>query len=357
MKSLKLYGKQDLRFEEAEKPTLDDSNEVIIRVRAVGICGSDTSRYAKLGPYVEGMIFGHELSGEIVEVGENVTYLQPGDRIAGVPTLVCKDLEGVEECYFCKKAEYARCENLSVIGAKRPGGFAQYVKLPAENCVPIPKNVDYESASMVEPISVVLHGFYKSSTKVGDTVVIVGCGNMGLIAVQIAEIQGASKIIAVDIENSALEDARESGATHTINSMEEDALKKIEKITQGKMADLSVEAAGSKITSAQIFAYSKKGGEVLFLGIPYADVKIKRFYFEKIVRSELTVLGSWNSVSAPFPGKEYPTAVNLLSTGKLDVSSMITHRLKLYEGPEIFNKLIQQDKDEVFGKIIFKPNE
>jgi len=356
LKSLKLYGEQDIRFEEEEKPTLNHDNDVIIKIHAVGICGSDTSRYAKLGPYVEGMVFGHEMSGEIVEIGTSVNNVKVGDRVAGVPSLVCSDLEGVEDCYYCKKSEYARCENLTVIGARHPGAYAQYVRLPAKNCVPIPDNVDYESASMVEPISVVLHGFYKTSITAGDTVVIVGCGNIGLIAIQVARVSGATNIIAVDIDDAALNEATDIGATHTINSMKENTLEKIEQITDGKLADLTVEAAGSKITSAQVFAYSGKGGEVLFLGIPYADINIERFYFERIVRNELTVLGSWNSVSAPFPGKEYTTALDLLSSGKLNVSSMITHRLKLEDGPDVFEELVNPESNTTFGKVIFEPD-
>ncbi|MGX7198169.1 galactitol-1-phosphate 5-dehydrogenase [Enterococcus olivae] len=354
MKSLKLYGKQDLRYEEAENPVLEKANDVIVKVKAVGICGSDLSRYKKLGPYVEGMVWGHEFSGEVVEIGEEVHHVKVGDRVAGAPCFTCEDLD-VEECYYCKKAEYARCENLTVIGARHGGAYAEYIRLPEKNCVPIPDSVDYESAAMIEPSAVVVHGYYHTNITAGDEVVVVGCGNMGLLSIKFAKIFGATKIIAIDIADEALEMAKDFGATHTINSLKEDPLEKIASFTENLMADIVVEAAGSPITSAQVFAYAKKGGGVVFLGIPYADVMVERFYFEKIVRSELKVWGSWSCVSAPFPGKEWTTIMALLENKQLEVKSMITHRLELSDGPAIFDTITHKKPEDNFGKVMFFP--
>lgn len=356
MKALKLYDVEDLRYEEANKPVLEKANDVIVKVKAVGICGSDLSRYKKLGPYIKGMVWGHEFSGEVVEVGDGVSRVKVGDRIAGVPTFICEDLD-VKKCHYCEKAEYARCENLTVIGARHGGAYAEYIRLPEKNCMPIPDSVDYESAAMVEPSAVVIHGFYRSNLTAGDEVVVVGCGNIGLLSIKISKIFGASKIIAVDIADEALEMAKEYGATHTINSLKENTLEKIALVTENLMADIVVEAAGSPITSSQVFGYAKKGGGVVFLGIPYADVKIERFYFEKIVRSELNIWGSWSCVSAPFPGKEWKTIVSLLENNQLELKSMITHRLKLEDGPEIFNRITHKKPEDNFGKVIFLPEE
>lgn len=354
MNSLRLYGKEDLRYESVDTPKIKKENDVIIKVKAVGICGSDLSRYKKLGPYVEGMVWGHEFSGEVVQVGASVKKVKIGDRVAGAPCFTCEDLD-MDKCYYCEKSEYARCENLTVIGARHGGAFAEYIKLPEKNCVLIPKNVDYESAAMIEPSAVVVHGLYHTNITAGDTVVVVGCGNMGLLSIKFAKIFGATKIIAVDITGDALEMAKAYGATHTINSMKDETLEIIQQYTGDLMADLVVEAAGSAVTSAQVFAYAKKGGGVLFLGIPYADVLVERFYFEKIVRSELKVFGSWSCVSAPFPGKEWDTIMNLLANGTLELSSMITHRLSLSEGPEIFDAITNKKPEDNFGKVMFFP--
>jgi L-iditol 2-dehydrogenase len=346
MESLKLYGKSDLRFEEAEKPIIRKVNEVIVEVKAVGICGSDLSRYKKLGPYIPGMIWGHEFSGIISEIGEDVKEVKVGDRVATCPALVCEDLE-VEECYYCKKSEYARCLNLTVVGAKHPGGFAEYVALPEKNVLKLPDSVDFESAAMIEPSAVVAHGLFKSNAKAGDDLVVVGCGNIGLLTIKWAQVMGFDKIIALDINDAALKSAKETGATHTINTLKVDPLE--------ELAQCVVESAGSPITSAQVFAYAKKGGDVIFMGIPYADVNIERFYFEQIVRKELNVIGSWNAISAPFPGDEWSATIKALSSGKIEFKSMISHRLSLSDGPSIFEE-ITNNRDKNFGKVMFYPN-
>ncbi|AQP64197.1 galactitol-1-phosphate 5-dehydrogenase [Listeria monocytogenes] len=324
MKALKLYGKRDLRYEEADMPTIEEPDDVILKVKTVGICGSDISRYSKLGPYVPGMVWGHEFSGEVIEVGSEVTDIEIGDRAAGCPALYCG------ECEYCKKGEFARCRKLTVIGARHPGAYAEYIKLPAENVVKIPDELDYEAAALVEPSAVVVHGFYHTKLQAGDDVVVVGSGNIGLLAL-----------------------AKEVGADVVINSLKEDPLEVVAAHTDGLNADLVVEAAGSPITSAQVFAYAKKGGGVVFLGIPYADVTIERFYFEKIVRSELTVWGSWNAISAPFPGKEWQTTIHFLANKQINIEPMITHRLSLAEGPEVFERIYE--RNEFFGKVLFFP--
>ncbi|MGF2141311.1 galactitol-1-phosphate 5-dehydrogenase [Vagococcus fluvialis] len=354
MESLKLYGKSDLRFEEAEKPIIRKANEVIVEVKAVGICGSDLSRYKKLGPYIPGMIWGHEFSGIISEIGEDVKEVKVGDRVATCPALVCEDLE-VEECYYCKKSEYARCLNLTVVGAKHPGGFAEYVALPEKNVLKLPDSVDFESAAMIEPSAVVAHGLFKSNAKAGDDLVVVGCGNIGLLTIKWAQVMGFDKIIALDINDAALKSAKETGATHTINTLKVDPLEELATITNHLGAQCVVESAGSPITSAQVFAYAKKGGDVIFMGIPYADVNIERFYFEQIVRKELNVIGSWNAISAPFPGDEWSATIKALSSGKIEFKSMISHRLSLSDGPSIFEE-ITNNRDKNFGKVMFYPN-
>lgn len=349
MKSLRLYGKQDIRFEEADKPVLEKADDVIIKVKAVGICGSDISRYNKLGPYVEGNVFGHEFAGEVVEVGERVGNIKSGDRVAGCPTFYCG------ECESCRKGELSRCENLHVMGAYHPGAYAEYAKLPAENIVPLPDNVDYETAAMVEPSAVVVHGFYRTSMQPGAEVAVMGCGNIGLLAVQWAKIFGAKKVYAIDIDDSKLEIAKVVGADVLINSLEKPAHEQILEHTNGAGVDVAIESAGSPITSAQVFALPKKGGEVVFMGIPYADINIERFYFEKIVRNELRVLGSWNAISSPFPGKEWSTTVHYMSTGQINVKPIISHRLPLEQGPETFDRII--NRKESFGKVMFFPED
>src|SRR5699024_9785845 len=157
----------------------------------------------------------------------------------------------------------------------------------------------------------------------------------------------------IDIDDSKLDIAKEVGADILINSLENPAHTQLLEQTDGNGVDLAVESAGSPITSAQVLALPKKGGEVVFMGIPYADVHIERFYFEKIVRNELRVLGSWNAISSPFPGKEWNSSIHYMSTGQINVKPMISYRLKLEEGPETFDQII--NKKGSYVKVLFYP--
>ncbi|WP_163527155.1 galactitol-1-phosphate 5-dehydrogenase [Halobacillus ihumii] len=347
MKSLNLYDERDIRFEESPEPVIEQADDVIVRVKAVGICGSDLSRYKKLGPYVEGMTFGHEFAGEVAAVGAGVEDIKVGDRVAGCPTYYCG------KCLSCQKGELSRCEKLTVIGARHPGAYAEYVKLPAAHIVPLPDHVDYDTAALIEPSSVVAHGFYRTTIQPGAEVAIMGCGSIGLLAIQWAKIFGAKKVYAVDIDETKLEVAKQVGADVLINSLEKPAHEQILEYTNGQGVDLAVESAGSPITSAQVFALPKKGGEVVFMGIPYADIHIERCYFERIVRNELRVLGSWNAISAPFPGREWSSSVHYMSTGQINVKPMISHQLDLKEGPETFEHLVNRRGSYV--KVLFYP--
>lgn len=348
LKALQLYGTQDLRFEDnADSPVIEHDQDVIIQVKSVGICGSDLSRYKKLGPYVKGMTFGHEFAGEVVEIGSAVKTVQVGDRVAGCPAYICG------ECESCRRGEPAQCEHLHVIGAYLPGAYAEYTKLPESHVMKLPESVDYDTAALIEPSSVVAHGFYHTSIRPGAEVAVMGVGSIGLLAIQWAKIFGASKVYAIDIDSQKLQIAKDLGADVVINSLEIQPHEAILSYTNGRGVDLAVESAGSPITSAQIFALPRKGGEVVFMGIPYADIHIDRFFFEKIVRNELKVYGSWNAISAPFPGKEWLSTLHYMGTGQLNVRPMISHRLPLQEGPDVFHKIINREIDSV--KVLFQP--
>lgn len=349
MKALKLYGARDIRFEDVDEPVIQHTQEVKIKVKAVGICGSDISRYAKLGPYVPGMVWGHEFAGEVVEVGADVKKVKMGQKVTACPALYCG------ECDSCQKGKFAQCEDLDVIGAHRYGAYAEYVVMPEENVVPVPDHVEYDVAATVEPSCVVVHGYYKTGIKAGDTVAVIGCGTIGLFAIQWAKIFGAKSVIAIDIDDTKLNMAKEAGADITINSMGKEPYEEVCKVTSQKGVDISVESAGTPITSAQAFSLTGKGGKVLFLGIPYGDVMVKRLYFEKIVRNELQIFGSWNAISAPFPGKEWETSIHFISNGQLKVEPLITHRYPLSKGSDVFEMTAQRKAH--FGKIIFHPEE
>lgn len=347
MDALKLYGIGDLRYEQAQPPVIEREDDVIIRVKATGICGSDLSRYRKLGPYVSGMVWGHEFTGVVEAVGSAVTHVSPGDCVAACPTIACGT------CTSCLRGVPSQCINLTVIGSRRPGCFAEFTKLPAANVLPLPEDIADESAALLEPAAVALHGFYLTNLQPGGSVAVLGCGNIGLLSIQWATLFGAKTVYAIDLDPRKLTLAAQMGANVAIYPKRKMAYEQLLEYTAGEGVDLAVEAAGSPTTSVQVLALPRKGGEVVFMGIPYGDVPIDRFYFEKIVRNELTLYGSWNAVSAPFPGKEWTTALHMMRTGRLDVAPMITHRLPLRKGPQVFADILQQK--EFFGKVLLYP--
>ncbi|PTM58460.1 galactitol-1-phosphate 5-dehydrogenase [Desmospora activa] len=347
MNALKLYGISDLRYEQAQPPVIEQADDVIIRVTVTGICGSDLSRYKKLGPYVEGMVWGHEFTGVVEAVGNAVTHVSPGDRVAACPTIACGT------CNRCLSGVPSQCISLTVIGSKQPGCFAEFTKLPAANVLPLPEGIAEEAAALLEPAAVALHGFYLTNLQPGRSVAVLGCGNIGLLSIRWATLFGTKTVFAIDLDPQKLTLAEQMGANVTICPKQKTAYEQLMEYTDGEGVDLAVEAAGSPATSAQVLALPRKGGEVVYMGIPYGDVPIERFYFEKIVRNELTLYGSWNAVSAPFPGKEWTTALQMMSSGRLDVTSMITHRLPLSEGVQAFADILQQK--EFFGKVLLYP--
>lgn len=352
MKAARLYGVQDLRLEDVPKPEAK-KGEVLIKVKAVGICGSDLSRYRSHGPkFPEKGIFtfGHEFSGQVEAVGEGVTNFKAGDRVTACPALPCF------ECEFCKQGQYARCTSLEVIGAVRDGAYAEYITMPERNVLPIPDSVSYEDAAMIEPTSVVFHGMYKLNMQPGDDVVVMGCGPIGLYSICVAKIFGAKRIIAIDIMEEKLEWAKQCGATDTVLSKIDDydsARNGVLEITDGRGADVVIESGGTPITSAQVLGLGCKGGKVLYLGIPYGDIKIPREYFEKIGRSELTVYGSWNAIQQGFPGKPWKSAIAFLEKGLINYGPIITHRYPLDDIEEVFKKNFE--RKTIFGKIMFFP--
>lgn len=347
MKALCLHGKHDIRFEDIAEPQIEHDNDIKIKIKAAGICGSDIHRYAQLGPYVKGMTWGHEFAGQIVAVGKAVKHYKKGQKVTACPALYC----GI--CDSCKKGKYAQCEKLSVIGAYRQGAFAEYIVLPEENVVALSDTVAYDEAAIIEPSCVAVHGLYNAGgIQAGDVVAVLGCGTVGAMALQWAIISGAKRVIAIDINQARLQTALKLGADNIINAVGKDPYEAVYELTKGKGVDIAVEAAGTVETSAQVLALPGKGGKVVYMGIPYNDVNINRFRFERIVRNELSIFGTWNAISGPFPGKEWKTCVHFLEKKILKTTPLIDREIPLAKGPEAFEDAVN---GKVTGKVIFCP--
>jgi L-iditol 2-dehydrogenase len=344
MKALNLYGIQDVRYEEAIKPEIEKENDVLIKVHTAGICGSDISRFGKIGAYSPGMTWGHEFSGVVVSTGAGVASVKSGDRVTACNCFPCF------HCDYCKQGIYARCTDLKVLGGHKRGAFAEYILVPVENVIKLPDTMDFATASFIEPSSVVVHGLRQVDIKMDCSVAVVGCGTIGLLAVQWAKICGAREVFAFDPDDGKLAVAAKIGATGTFCIKDESHLSRFQERTMNAGVDVVIESSGNAAGIASSLLLAAKGGTLVLLGIPYGDVTFPRLNFEKIIRNELKIVGSWNSISAPFPGKEWQTSIHYLSTGQIDVSPLITKTVPLKDVPAVLPVLFR--RAEFFVKIL-----
>ena len=345
MEAAVLYAPGDLRVEMVSVPTELDKKEVLVKIRAVGICGSDLDRVMKTGTYHFPTIPGHEFCGEVEEVGTEITKFRKGDRVAVAPLMPCFT------CEFCQNGDYGQCNDYNFLGSRTDGGFAQFVKVPEVNLIKMPDEVSFQEGATIEPAAVTLHGIRKVGINVGDTVAVLGCGAIGLFAIQFAKIMGATKVIAVDIAQDKLELAKKIGADECINGAAFDVVEKINELTGGCGVNVAVETAGVNITQEQCLRIAKKQGRVLYLGTAHRDVVIPPKSFECIVRNEITIVGAWNSYSAPFPGVEWTATLDFIKSGSLKITPLITHIFALNKAPEVFKDLVERKYS--FNKVIF----
>lgn len=349
MKALNLYGIKDVRYEEVYNPVVEKENDVLIKVHTAGICGSDISRFGKIGSYNPGLTWGHEFSGTVVATGNGVTTVKSGDRVTACNCFPCF------QCDYCKQGKYARCTDLKVLGGHKKGAFAEYIVMPAENVLKLPELMDFDTASFIEPSSVVVHGMWQVDIKAGSSVAIVGCGTIGLLAVQWAKICGAGEVYAFDTDKEKLAIAEKTGATATFCVQDDDHLALFQQKSFNAGVDVVFESSGNAAGIASSLLLAAKGGSIVLLGIPYGNVALPRLNFEKIVRNELKVIGSWNSISAPFPGKEWQTSIHYLSTGQIDVAPLITKKIPLSDVPSVLPALF--NREEFFVKVLINVNE
>jgi L-iditol 2-dehydrogenase len=345
MKAAVLHAPGDLKIEEVQIPYDIKADEVLVRVRAAGICGSDLDRVMKTGTYRFPTIPGHEFCGEVVTAGAEVKDFASGDRVVVTPMIPCF------KCEFCQQGFYGQCDDYNFLGSRTDGGFAEYVKAPAMNLIKMPEGVSFDEGAAIEPAAVTLHGMMKVGINVVDTVAVLGCGAIGLFAVQFAKIMGATKVIAVDIAKDKLELAAAVGADICVDAGEGDAVQRIIELTGGKGANVCVETAGTSITQEQCIRAARKQGRILYLGTAHKDVVIPPKSFERIVRFEITIVGAWNSYSAPFPGIEWHAVLDYLKAGSLKIQPLITHRFELGQAPQVFADLA--GRKYPFNKVIF----
>jgi L-iditol 2-dehydrogenase len=341
MKAVVVHGPGDIRYENLVPPR-PGSGEALVRMRAAGICSSDVPRALGNAAYSYPIVLGHEVAGEIAEIAKDVKGTRVGDRCAVAPLLPCW------ECEWCRRGRYSLCDDYGYLGSRTHGAYAEYFTVPVENLVPLPPQVDYEAGAMLEPAAVVLHGLGIAGVMPGDDVAVVGAGPLGLLAIQLARIMGAGRVFATDLKIARLQVA-ESMAAQTF--LREEAISAVAEATFGRGVDLVVETAGTAKAQEACLDLVRKGGRVLYLGIPEGEVKLPQSAMRRLVREELTIYGAWNSYSAPFPGYEWQACLSYMTGGQLETEPLITHRFTLQGAKEAF--MMMSREEEFFNKVMF----
>lgn len=317
-------------------------DEVLIKVRAASICGSDLGIYNYTAAYSKmtlPVVMGHEFSGEIVETGRDVAGFKVGDRVLSESVKAC----GV--CRFCREGRSNLCEESTLFGIHTAGGFAEYVTVPYKLLHRVPENMSYEDAALVEPLSNALH-FVKDITpfRINDFVVVQGCGPIGLYSAQLFKLGGADVIMTgLSADKTRFEIAKKLGI-ETVNIQEQDLEEIVRERTKGAGADIAFVAVGAPPAVKQATRIVRKRGRVTVVGIFGAEVPIDMTW---LVRRELEIKGAYDAKPVNFP-----QSIDLISRGLVDVNSVLTHRFKLEDAEEAFQVALNMTG----GKIQFQPN-
>ena len=287
-----------------------------MKIKYTGICGSDIPRVNQGTAHYTPIVLGHEFSGTVAEVGEGVTSVKAGDRVAGIPLVPCM------KCEDCQKGNYSLCKHYDFIGSHSFGSYAEYVAVPEKNVVKFSDDVSFEQGAFFEPATVALHGLERTGYQGGKTVAILGGGTIGLLTMQWAKIFGAKKIVVFDIAEERLELAKRLGADAGINTLLENFMADAKALSDGKGYDYVFETAGNTITMKMAYELAANKAEICFIGTPTKELSFTVKEWENMNRKEFKLTGSWMSYSAPFPGHEWDLVAHYFATGdlKLDES-------------------------------------
>jgi len=342
MKAVIFEAPNKIKIEDIDTPKIG-KDDVLLKIHSAAICNSTDMHFFKgeiLGiryPLPPGKP-GHECSGKIVEVGEKVDQLKAGDRVVPGPlyALPCG------KCYYCTRGKQELCEN--------PGeadlAYAEYLKVPAKFCYPLPTKVSYEEGALIDLLACALHGATRASFSVGDSVVIIGQGPAGLLLTQLARLAGANRIITCDVDDSRLRVSEKLGADFTINVARDNLVKKVSEMTNSRGCDVAVDAVGRPVVASQAVEVLKPGGRMVIFGfhLKPGEINLARVFDHELeIRASYRTVGEW----------DYRTSAELVSRGKVDLKSLITHRMPLERFRDALGLLEKGSEGAI--KVILKP--
>ena len=338
---LTAYGQFEMKDQPIPVPA---DGEVLIRVAACGICGSDVHGYdGTSGRRIPPIIMGHEAAGTVVFAGPGVGRFSPGDRVTFDSTICCG------ACPYCLRGEINLCDRRQVVGVscgeyRRDGAFAEYIVVPERIVYRIPDALSFAEAAMLEPVSVALHAVAVSDLKGGETALVLGAGMIGLLTMQAARAAGCSRVFVADIDATRLELARSMGATEIIPHSGAELLSECLRLTSGVGVDIAFEAVGRDETVNAAIDATRKGGTVTLIGNVTPEVRLP---LQKVVSRELRLQGTAASAG------EYPLAIEYIATGRIQVAPLITAVAGLEEGPAWFDRLHAREPNLM--KIVLAP--
>ena len=334
------YNNRDVRIEEMPVPQIGPG-ELLVRVEASGICGSDVMEWYRLDRAP--LVLGHEIGGHIVAAGEGAERYKEGDRVSAAHHVPCNT------CHYCLNGHHTVCDTLRRTNFD-PGGFAEYIRLPAINVdrgvFLLPDEVSYEEATFIEPLACVLRGQRLADMQPGNSVLIIGSGIAGLLHMQLACTLGAGRVIATDINDYRLEAAQRFGAEATIRA-KEDLPTRLRQVNRGRLADLVIVCTGAASAITQALESVERGGTILLFAPTDAGITIPISINELFWRNDITLTTSYAGSPA-----DYQTALELIRAGTMPVHQMITHRLGLAETGLGF-QLVADAQDSI--KVIIEP--
>jgi len=336
MAVVKTPGK--VEFEQRPLPGLS-GDQVLIKTKAVSICGSDVHTFKGKHPFAPlPAALGHELSGEIDRIGQNVDRLSVGDRVVLEPVITCG------RCEFCRKGAYNLCTSISFYHRQGKGAFTPYFIADQNRTHKLPDNITFEEGALVEPMAVAIHAVKKADIRLGDRIAVFGAGAIGLMILTLARLQG-SVVYVVDVQNPRLQKAKSLGAAEAFNNSDLTAVDQIMSHTAGSGVDISFEAVGLQATFIQALQVLKKGGRAVLAGLnAKPEITIPSNIF---VQKEISLFGTQGYCH------DFQTALQLIENADVNLSNFITHRLPFPSLQEGFDLLTQPECDAVKVVIVF----
>jgi L-iditol 2-dehydrogenase len=343
MRAARLHAVGDLRCDTVPA-AVAGTDEALVRVERVGICGSDVDRVLRKGTYSFPLAPGHELAGTVVDCPAQPGRV--GQRVTVFPLIPCG------RCAMCAIGEYASCADYDYYGSRRDGGFAELLAVRLENLVPLPDALSMEDGAMIEPAAVAVHALAAAPLRLGDTLAVFGAGPIGLMAAQLATAAGV-RVLLVDLDTRKLDLARRHGWAEPVDAGAGDAAEQLRELTGGGV-DAALEAAGVAPTLAGALRAVRPFGHVVLMGNPAGAMTLAQDDYWQVLRKQLTCRGVWNSAHNPVRD-DWAVAIGAVERGHLDLAPLVTHRFRLEDCAEAFR--VAASAEDLSLKIMFTPGD